>query len=459
MIYCHSAFRHYFIDPREIRMHHTNDLGRDPVRSLVFRLAIPTMVAQFVNVLYSIVDRIYIGNIADTGSQALAGVGVCGPIVTLLSSFGTLIGLGGSILMAMKMGEKKMQEARQMLSNSFLMLVAFAAFLTAAFLLGKEQLLWWFGAKRSDLSLRRHLFDDLYRRHFFCPDGGRFELFYHLPRLWHRGNDYRPDWSRVQSDSGSGIYLRLPYGGAGAAAATVLSQFASCLFVVCFLFSKKVPVRIHFGQYSIQLMKKIVFMGLSPFLILATDSVMIIVMNTVLQRFGGPGEGDLLITCATIVQSYMMLISTPMCGITGGTQAIISYNYGARSSARVKETVRWTLGLCLAFTTVMFLLSWLIPQYFAGLFSQDPQVIQLVVWGIHIFTLAVIPVSFQFAFVDALTALGRTRNALFLSMFRKGNFCVLTMLRRFCGAPNPLFTLSLSQILWRQSCPQPSFCW
>lgn len=409
-------------------MHHTNDLGRDPVRSLVFRLAIPTMVAQFVNVLYSIVDRIYIGNIADTGSQALAGVGVCGPIVTLLSSFGTLIGLGGSILMAMKMGEKKMQEARQMLSNSFLMLVAFAAFLTAAFLLGKEQLLWWFGASEATFPYADTYLTIYTAGTFFALMAVGLNYFITCQGFGTVG------MITVLIGAVSNLILDPVFifafhmGVAGAAAATVLSQFASCLFVVCFLFSKRVPVRIHFGQYSIQLMKKIVFMGLSPFLILATDSVMIIVMNTVLQRFGGPGEGDLLITCATVVQSYMMLISTPMCGITGGTQAIISYNYGARSSARVKETVRWTLGLCLAFTTVMFLLSWLIPQYFAGLFSQDPQVIQLVVWGIHIFTLAVIPVSFQFAFVDALTALGRTRNALFLSMFRKGNFCVLTML-------------------------------
>ena len=119
-------------------MRHKNDLGKDPVRSLVFRLAIPTMIAQFVNVLYSIVDRIYIGNIPLVGDQALAGAGVCGPIVTLLSSFGTLVGLGGSILMAMKMGEGNKEEAKRILGNSFCMLIGLSVLLTAGFLLMKE---------------------------------------------------------------------------------------------------------------------------------------------------------------------------------------------------------------------------------------------------------------------------------------------------------------------------------
>ena len=126
-----------------------NDLGNDPITGLVLKLAIPTMVAQFVNMLYSIIDRIYIGNIPVEGSVALAGVGVCGPIVTLLSSFGTLIGLGGSILMAMRMGEGNMKRAKQILSNSFITLVALSVILTVFFLLMKDKLLMWFGASET----------------------------------------------------------------------------------------------------------------------------------------------------------------------------------------------------------------------------------------------------------------------------------------------------------------------
>lgn len=123
-----------------------NDLGRDPVGKLVLCLAVPTMIAQFVNILYSIIDRMYIGNIPKIGDLALAGVGICGPIVTLLSSFGTLVGMGGSILMAMRQGEGNEKRARQLMSNSFLMLLVFAAVLTVSFLLLKDRLLMWFGA-------------------------------------------------------------------------------------------------------------------------------------------------------------------------------------------------------------------------------------------------------------------------------------------------------------------------
>ena len=126
-------------------MRKENDLGRDPIGRLVFRLAVPTMIAQFVNILYSIIDRMYIGNIPDIGDLALAGVGICGPIVTLLSSFGTLVGLGGSILMAMRQGEGNEKRARQLMSNSFLMLLVFAAVLTISFLLLKDRLLMWSG--------------------------------------------------------------------------------------------------------------------------------------------------------------------------------------------------------------------------------------------------------------------------------------------------------------------------
>ena len=129
-----------------------NDLGRDSVPKLVLRLAVPTMIAQFVNVLYSIIDRMYIGNIPENGAMALAGVGICGPIVTLLSSFGTLVGLGGSILMAMRMGEGDDKKAKQILSNSFLMLIAFSVVLTVMFLLLKNKLLMWFGASEATFS-------------------------------------------------------------------------------------------------------------------------------------------------------------------------------------------------------------------------------------------------------------------------------------------------------------------
>ena len=168
-------------------------------------------------------------------------------------------------------------------------------------------------------------------------------------------------------------------------------------------------------------------------------------LNTVLQTYGGPEEGDLLITCATIVQSYMMLITGPMLGISSGTQAILSYNYGAKNIVRVKSAEKYILLLCLCFTTIMFLVSRTIPEYFIRIFTRDLGQTNLCVWGIHVFTLMIIPLSFQYVFVDGFTALGRSRTALFLSVFRKGDYMLFTIiLPVFFGAKNAFYAQPLA---------------
>lgn len=395
------------------------DLGKDPVSSLVLRLAIPAMIAQFVNVLYSIIDRMYIGHIPKIGALALAGVGVCGPIVTLLLSFGTLVGLGGSILLGIRMGERDLPKARQILSNSFLMLCGFSVILTVAFLFMKDHLLIWFGASEITFPYADTYMTIYTAGTFFALMAAGLNYFINSQGFPVAG------MTTVLIGAISNIILDPVFiflfhmDVAGAAIATVISQMASCTFALLFLFSKKVHVRISFGNYSRRLMLNIIYLGMSPFLILATDSILLIVMNTVLQKYGGPKQGDMLITCATIVQSYMLLITSPMIGISGGTQAIISYNYGARQTQRVKKTVRTNLVLMLMFTTFMFILSRFIPGSFVRLFTSSKEYMDFSVWGIKIFTMMIIPLSFQYVFVDALTALERTKTALSLSVLRK----------------------------------------
>lgn len=429
-------------------MKHTTDLGKDKVPLLVLKLAIPSMIAQFVTVLYSIIDRMFIGNIKEIGDIALAGVGVCGPIVTLLTSFGTLIGLGGSILMAMRMGAGQKKEAQSILAHSFAMLVAFSAVLTLVFLLSKKYLLNWFGA--SPLTFP---YADTYMTIYTVG------TFFALMAI---GLNYfitcqgfpAVGMCTVLIGAITNIVLDPVFifvfdmGVAGAAWATVIAQFASCSFAFCFLIGKKVPVRItrlKKEMLSKNITCRILGLGLSPFLILATDSVIIIIMNTVLQHYGGPKEGDLLITCATIVQSYMMLITGPMLGISSGTQAILSYNYGAKATRRVRKAERYILLLCLCFTSLMFLLSRIVPQYFIGIFTRDPGLTDLCIWGIHIFTLMIVPLSFQYVFVDGFTALGRSKTALFLSLFRKGDYVLFTMiLPIFYGARSAFYAQPLA---------------
>lgn len=412
-------------------MKHQTDLGKDRIPILVLKLAIPSMIAQFVTVLYSIIDRMFIGNIKEIGDAALAGVGVCGPIVTLLTSFGTLIGLGGSILMSMRMGAGRKKQAESILAHSFAMLVLFSAVLTILFLVSKKYLLNWFGASPVTFP-----YADAYLTIYTA---GTFFALMAIGLNYFITCQGFPAVGMITVLIGAVtniildpifIFL-LDMKVAGAAIATVIAQFASCAFAFCFLIGKKVPIRITLlkkQSFSPVIVQKILTLGISPFLILATDSVIIIVLNSVLQKFGGPSEGDILITCATIVQSFMMLITGPMLGISSGTQAILSYNYGAKEIKRVKKAEKYILILCLCFTTLMFVLSRIVPQYFIHIFTKDPLQLELCTWGTGVFTLMIIPLSFQYVFVDGFTALGRSKTALFLSLSRKGNYMLFTIL-------------------------------
>ena len=403
-----------------------NDLGRDPVGRLVLRLAIPTMIAQFVNILYSIIDRMYIGNIPKIGDLALAGVGICGPIVTLLSSFGTLVGLGGSILMAMRQGEGNVKRARQLMSNSFFLLIGFSTVLTISFLLLKEKLLMWFGASEVTFEYANTYMTIYTVGTFFALMSIGLNYFITCQGFATIG------MATVLTGAITNIILDPVFififdmGVAGAAVATVIAQMASCMFAIVFLSRKKVPIGICFGNYSGKTMLKIIAIGFSPFMILATDSVIILVTNAVLQKYGGAEQGDLLISGATIVQSYMMLITGPLLGISGGTQAILSYNFGARQIERVKKAEWHILKMGIIFTAAMFLLTQIAAPYFVMIFTRQGELTQLAIWGIRVYTIGAIPLSFQYVLVDGLTALGRTKTALCLSLFRKIGYVILT---------------------------------
>lgn len=425
-----------------------NDLGKDNVLALVLRLAIPSMLAQLVNVLYGIVDRMYIGNIAEIGNTALAGVGICGPIVTLISSFATLIGIGGAPLLAIRMGEKNEKGAEKILANCFIMLIGLSILLTIFFIVLKGHLLMWFGA--SEMTF---------------PYANKYLTIYTLGTIFAILSVGLNQFIICQGFStvgmltvlvGAGLNIILDpififvfhMGVSGAALATVISQIASCGFVLYFLVSKNVYVKITFGNYSWAIMKKVICFGFSPFIIIATDSVLVIVLNSILQNYGGAQSGDMLITCATIVQSYMQLITMPLAGITGGTQAILSYNYGAKNIKRIKDGEKCILILCIIFTSIMFLLSQMIPQIFVKIFTQNSEYIALSIWGIRVFTFGIIPLAFQYTFVDGFTALGIAKIAISLSLLRKTIFFILTLaLPFYFGAKSAFFAEPIVDII------------
>ena len=409
-------------------MRKQNDLGKDDIKQLVRRLAIPSMLAQFVNVLYSIVDRMYIGNIPEVGEVALAGAGVCGPIVTLISSFAFLVGIGGAPLMAIRMGEENQEGAEKILANCFVMLLGLAAMLTGAAIAFREPMLMFFGASEQTFP---YAYDYL----TFYVAGTVFAILTAGLNQFITCQGFANE-AMLTTIIGAVMNIVLDpififvlgMGVRGAAVATVLSQACSCAFVLWFLFGYRAHVRITLGGYSARVMLRVLTFGFCPFIIIAGDSVLIIALNTVLQRYGENGSGDMLIACATIVQSYMQIVTLPLGGITSGTQPILSFNYGAKNTDRIRKGEKEIVKLAFLFCLIMFIISQTVSSVFVRLFTQNEQYIQLSVWAIKVFTFGIIPLALQYAFVDGLTALGIVRVSVSLSVFRKIAFLVLTLL-------------------------------
>lgn len=396
-----------------------NDLGNDPIGPLVRRIAIPSMLAQFVSVLYSIVDRIYISNIADIGEVALAGVGVCGPVVTMIGAFASLIGIGGAPLMSIRMGAGKRLDAHRILNNCFLMLCVCAVVITAAIFPLRRVMLMAFGASEVTLPYAEQYFTV-----YLC--GTVFNLLslgmnqFIICQGFARKGMFSVVLGAVLNLVLDPIFIfALHMDVLGAALATVLSQLASCVYVLCFLFGRKVPIRITFGGYQRKLMGRILAVGFTPFLIIAIDNVMIIAMNAVLQRYGGAALGDRLVTCATIAQSFMLVVTMPLGGISCGTQTILAFNYGARRKDRILQAQKHIALMCVGYTALLFFLARAAGGLFVSLFTRSPDLAAEAVEAIRICTLAVIPLGVQYALVDGFTGMGLVQLSLPLSTFRK----------------------------------------
>ena len=424
-----------------------NDLGRDDIRRLVWRIALPSMLAQFVSVLYSVVDRMYIGHIADVGSLALAGVGVCGPVVTMVGAASSWVGIGGTPLMSIRLGEGDTPAARRILSNCFWLLCGLSAVLMAVVLPLREPMLYLFGA-----SGETYAYADAY--FFMYMLGTPFALLSVGLNQFIICQGYaKIGMLSVMLGAVANILLDpvfifgLDMGVRGAALATVLSQVASCAFVLRFLLGRYVPVRLSFGGCRLRTMGKVLVMGLTPFLIIALDNVMIIAMNAVLQHYGG-ADGDHLITTATIAQSFMLVVTMPLGGISGGTQSILGFNYGARRADRVLQAQKLIALLCVGYTALMTLAAWTVSPLLIRLFTTDAPLQAEAFRAIKICTLAIVPLGVQYAIVDGFTAIGQVQLSLPLSFFRKAvYFAAVFGLPAALGARMVFFAEPVSDIL------------
>ena len=408
-----------------------NDLGRDDIRRLVLRLAIPSMLAQFVNVLYSVVDRMYIGNIPVTGDAALAGVGVCGPLVSFISAFAYLVGVGGSPLMSIRMGQGNEEEAGQILSTGFASGGSVRRYYSAyPGRQGMDSAKLW--GQRGHLPVCRAVFYHIFDGNLLCADVDRDEPVYYLPGLRKGGHGVRGCGRAHQYYPGSGSDFRLFHGSEG------------CGFVLLFLCGRRVVIRLGLRGVRKRLMGRILALGLTPFLIIAFDNVLIITLNTVIQAYGGK-DADMLLTSMTIVQSFMLMITMPLGGITAGTGPVLGFNFGAGQPERIKSAQKYIVLLALAFNCVMFAVSQIFPGLFVKIFTGNPQYIEMAVRGIRIYALGVIPLAVQYAIVDGFTGMGIPQAAVCLSMFRKTVYIAGALLiPPFFGIENLFYTEPLS---------------
>ena len=384
------------------------------------------MLAQLINVLYSIVDRLYISSI-DQGSYALAGIGIVAPICTLITSFSYWIGVGGAPFMSRSLGEKNQNKAEAILANSFLALVVVSLLIPLFVLLLYPILLPSFGASENTYDFARdYLLIYLLGAPFAILSLGLNQFIISLGYST-KGMMTMLIGAVINIILDPILIFSCHMGVMGAALATTLSQVCSFLFTIFVLFSKNSQVRITFKGYSFKILRSILLLGLSPFVIAATDSIVCIVLNTSIKLYALEAV-DEYIMVATITNSFFQLITMPLLGISGGTGAILSFNYGARNMRRVKNGERFILGLALIFTSLSFLLSFFIVNPFLSLFTQDATIASLTRETIRIFMYGIVVLSFQYCFVDGLTALGKAKAAVILSLIRKSLIIGLTLI-------------------------------
>ncbi|WP_040210423.1 MATE family efflux transporter [Clostridium polynesiense] len=397
-----------------------NKLGVEPVGKLLFSLAIPAITAQVINALYNIVDRMYIGRIPNVGSLAIAALGIAFPIIMIISAFAALIGMGGAPRAAIKMGEGKNDEAEKILGNSFVTLLMISITLMIVFFFTKETLLTWFGATENTLPYADEYFTIYLMGTIFVQISLGLNAFISSQGFAKIGMMTVVIGAVTNIILDPILIFGFNMGVRGAAIATIFSQFISALWVLKFLVSKKSIIKIRKKYFKLD--KKVILpvlaLGLSPFIMQSTESLVQLTLNSGMKRYGG-ARADQLVGSLSIMVSTMQFLLMPMMGLAQGAQPIISYNYGAGKVDRVKKTFKLLIMSSMAFSTLMWLVSMFVPQAFVMIFSNDRELIELSVKGMRIFMAGVLLMGAQFACQNTLVALGQAKISMFLALLRK----------------------------------------
>ncbi len=373
--------------------------------------------AQLINVLYNIVDRIYIGRIPKNATLSLTGLGLCLPIISIVMAFANLFGMGGAPLCSIERGRGNDEEAEKIMGNSFVLMVITGVILTAAGLAFKKPVLYAFGASDSTYPFADKYVTIYLMGNLFVMIGLGMNSFINSQGFGKIG------MLTVLLGAVSNIILDpififlFDMGVQGAALATVISQFLSAVWIVRFLTGRQTILRLRVSAFALngKRVMKIVALGMSGFAMSITNSVSQVVYNATLQKFGG----DLYVGVMTIINSVREIISMPVNGITQGSQPVIGYNYGAGEYGRVKKCIVFMSAISIIYTTVVWFFVHTFPEFFIRIFNQEPEMIAAGIPSMQVYYFGFFFMSLQFAGQAVFVALGKSKNAVFFSIFRK----------------------------------------
>ena len=376
-----------------------NDLGRDPIGKLLLRLAVPTVTAQLVNALYNIVDRIYIGHIPGEGDLALTGLGICFPVILFVSAISALVGMGGGSRAVVRMGEGKLDEANKILGNCTLLLMILGLAATVVFQLCKEPMLYLFGATENTIGYSMDYLNIYLYGSIFVELALGLNFFITSQGFSTVGMASVIIGAVVNIVLDPILIFGLNMGVKGAALATITAQAVSAVWVVRFLCGRRTKLRIQrrLLRLDAKVLAPVLALGLSPFIMQSTESLVNIAFNSSLKTYGGDPAVGAMTICSSIMQVFSLLFQ----GLSQGAQPIVGYNYGAGQLDRVKRTFRLLFFSSLCFSCAAC------------------AALEIAVWALHIYAAGMFMLGVQFSCQQTFVALGQTRVSLFLALLRK----------------------------------------
>lgn len=414
-----------FMENKVFTHNGNSELGTEKISRLMFRLSVPSILAYLINVLYNIIDRIYIGHITEGGTNsalALTGLGICLPIIQLVSAFSAFAGTGGAPLAAIELGKSELDEnakktAQRILGNATFLLVLFSIILTSFFLVFKLPVLSFFGASENTLPYADSYISIYLMGTLFV----QFSIGLN-PFITCQGH---AKTAMISILIGAVLNIILDpififlfgMGVKGAALATIISQGISAIWIVSFLASKKSSIRLNFSilKPDFNIIKNISSLGLSPFIMQATESAIFVVFNSGLKRYGG----DLYVGAMTIMQSVMQIIFIPVAGFTNGVQPIISYNFGAKKSDRVKEVIRKMLMVSAVMTVSLVLCATVFPEIFSKLFTSNIEILSIEKRLLPVYIAGMWIMWIQNSAQTTFVGIGNAKVSIFIACLRK----------------------------------------